>query len=473
MYYGRKLGQEMRTLHVESVLLMAVATSTCSAFQSLFHYTNRPVARLIPSTPLFSSESDDVENVRREEYGISRRDAFSNSAISLGAAAASVLLPGSASAADGVYKPAIRPTAYRVDSTMPPTLLPLKARQQNSILSQLGRGSGTDKEMIVVDTVNLNNMLNKAVFGTIDTVSSVTSTETKGPTLPSFVCLGMPKQATPTDVNLAVDILTPILSRRKKSASTALGLYFAPYSVQPALDDFIKGSKTLDELSTELLQAGVDEVTLSLYQPLLEFAKSRSIDLLSLSPAFEDIQVVRAKGLQNVDPERRSQYVVDPNGFIGLTQDPKYKVYTERSLFKDYESKSNSKEDFGNFYSERILVHEAAATAVSRYVTSKPEEALVAMVAPVPDLRFLNGINGRIPRISSFLLQDQSLTISNNSVTTILLNPTAADTLSKSRRLRLEIGTGPETLDFQSKVADYLWFSSSPKVNLIPRLMDG
>jgi hypothetical protein len=36
----------------------------------------------------------------------------------------------------------------------------------------------------------------------------------------------------------------------------------------------------------------------------------------------------------------------------------------------------------------------------------------------------------------------------------------------------LEIGTGPRTLEFQTKVADYLWFSSMPKVNLVTRLMD-
>jgi hypothetical protein len=37
----------------------------------------------------------------------------------------------------------------------------------------------------------------------------------------------------------------------------------------------------------------------------------------------------------------------------------------------------------------------------------------------------------------------------------------------------LEIGTGPATLTSQAKIADYLWFSASPKVNLIPRLMNG
>lgn len=46
-------------------------------------------------------------------------------------------------------------------------------------------------------------------------------------------------------------------------------------------------------------------------------------------------------------------------------------------------------------------------------------------------------------------------------------------TLSLSRYLRLEIGTAPENWAVQTKVADYLWFSSVPKVNMLPRLMRG
>jgi hypothetical protein len=55
----------------------------------------------------------------------------------------------------------------------------------------------------------------------------------------------------------------------------------------------------------------------------------------------------------------------------------------------------------------------------------------------------------------------------------VLLNPTAAETLSESNYLRLEIGTSPDTLEYQTKVADYLWFSSSPKVNMVHRMMNG
>ena len=387
-----------------------------------------------------------------------------------------------------VYKPAKRPTAYRVDSTTPPTLLPLDATKETRLLIDLGRGSGTDKGKIVVDTVNLNNILNKAVFGTVAAVQQLVNPQRDdskvGPGYASFVCLGVPFRTTPTDLELAQSLMETILQpRNSKKVDTALGIACFPISTQAALDAYTGSVTTtsastttsVDELTQALTAAGLSEATAQLYLPLLAYAKSQALDILALAPEIQDVQAVRAQGLQNIDPARRDQYVADTAGFIALPQDPKFKMYTDRSLLKDYEPLESSKDSPGNFFAERILVHEAAATVAARYAVQRPE-CLVTIVAPTPDVRFLSGMNGRIPRVCAFLNAAETKNINkvtNNAVTTILLNPTAAETLSKSRFLRLEIGTGPETLKYQSKVADYLWFSAIPKVNLIPRLMDG
>jgi len=203
--------------------------------------------------------------------------------------------------------------------------------------------------------------------------------------------------------------------------------------------------------------------------------------LLALSPEYEDLQTVLKQGLQQIDPERRSKYVPDAQGFIDMTQNAQFKMYVDRSLLKDLPSSSSSSTE-ANFFAQRILVHETAATVCAKYAQSHQQAAssngsntagpppLVLAVVPIPDVRFLvGGMNGRLARISNVMGLSK---VTNNDVTTILLNPTASETLSKSRYLRLEIGTGPDTIDLQSKVADYLWFSTSPKVNLIPRLMN-
>jgi hypothetical protein len=374
---------------------------------------------------------------------------------------------------------AVRPLAYRVDSTMPPTLLPLKtASAQKSILQNLGRGSGTDKQAIVVDTINLNNMLNKAVFGTVEWVSStagaLTQGRVSGPGLPSFVCLGVPSSTTAIDIELAVQLLHTMVQVRP-SSPTSLGLSWCPTSTQSALDQYIQQSSsssddTTTALQQALVQAGVSEATIQLYLPLLRFAKEQSLDVLALAPEPNDIAIVRAQGLQYLEPERRSQYVVDPQGFIASSQDPAFQLYADRSLFKDFVPLSDT-DSGANYFAERILVHEAAATAMARYAVTRPT-ALVVSIAPISDVRFLGGINGRIPRIYQ-ALSSSTTSMTSDRVTTILLNPTARETLSKSRFLRLEIGTGPDTLAYQTKVADYVWFSSTPPVNLIPRLMDG
>ena len=380
-----------------------------------------------------------------------------------------VINPATASAE---YKPSVRPTAYRVDSTIPPSLLPIADKKKEPILTALGKGSGTDKEAVFIDTVNLNNILNKAVFGTINAISGLNNPKVSdsGPGFATFVCMGFPSQKSEKDIALAFQLLDPIIKPRK-NLPTALGLAGIPYSAQDSLDAYTTGSLSLIDLTDSLQKTGVDGSDVEFYQPLLEWAKKNQVDLLALSPELEDAETARTQGLQFVDAARRSAYVVDPEGFIGLTQDPRFKMYTDRSLLKDFRPR-NEKETQGNFYAERILNHEAGATAAARYASSRPD-SMVIIMAPVKDVRFLNGINGRIPRVFAKLRPNDDSKVTDNSVTTILLNPTASDTLSLSNYLRLEIGTSPEVLDYQTKVADYLWFSSSPKVNQIPRLMNG
>jgi hypothetical protein len=440
-----------------------------------------------------SNDSDNKSNNKRVSASfISRREILAAGiAVSVTAQTIGTAQPVNAatSTSDSVYKPAKRPTAYRVDSSTPPTLLPLDNSKERNVLTDLGKGSGTNKAEILKDTVNLNNILQKAVYGSITAVTTFADPEDEsksGPGYATFVCFGVPKETTAVDMELVQGLLTTILKPRKaKKAATALGFASLPLSTQTALDAYTTtvSAATTDNDNTlvqALMDAGVSEETVQLHLPLLQYAKSKSLDLLAMAPEVQDVTAVRAKGLQNVDPARRDRYVIDAQGFIALSQDPAFKLYIDRSLLKDYDEANNinnggkagdtTGDGRGNFFAERILVHETAATVAAQYAVTRPE-SMVAVVAPTPDVRYLRGINGRIARICKALNPDANK-VTNDCVTTILLNPTAKETLSKSRFLRLEIGTGPRTLDYQTKVADYLWFSSMPKVNLITRLME-
>lgn len=477
------------TLYTIFVLALTLTqTKPCSSFQlPLEQRRTRIIAAAVSENEESSGENDRLSGSSDSE--LSRRDVC-RSVIGTAATVTSGLVAGAdpvlaVKADENGYIPAVRPTAYRVDSTQPPTLLPLtSAPKEKGILLALGRGSGTDKQEIKIDTVNLNNFMNKLVFGSIDTVSQLLS-ETKdeskiGPGYASFVCLGVPFTTTTKDIDLATSLLNSMLQERSNKLATALGLSFCPMSVQPALDAYAKSGND-PALESAMKEAGVTSETVDLYMPLIRFAKGMSLDFLALSPEIGDIQAARTNGLGAVDFERRQSYVLDPQGFISVTQDPRYKLYTDRSLLKDF-APTKKEDNVKGFFAERIFVHETAASVVAKYAVDKPE-SLVTILAPTPDVRYLQGINGRIPRVYGSLVKQnnsngtnpQAVTnkVSDDAVTTILLNPTAAETLSAGRFLRLEIGTGPDTLAYQAKVADYLWFSSSPKVNLIPRLMNG
>jgi len=317
----------------------------------------------------------------------------------------------------------------------------------------------------------------------------------------TFLFLGLDfEDETGEDANLAIGIMEIVLKPRRRLGSV-LALEFAPLSTQDALDSYIQSSlgssstssslrKAQEELVRRLVKAGVSQSTIDHQLPILEFARSRSLPLLAVAPEPEDVLTVRRLGLQNLDAEARSRYVVDSGGFIQWTQDPRNKLYTERSLLKDFvpmtssssssssggggdtTTTTNTVEDTaGGYFAERILVHETIATTIARYTASKPKNTLVLTIAPTKDVRYLGGPNGRIPRILQTL--NPQTNVDEEAVTTILLNPSASTTLSKSRFLRLEIGTAPSNLKYQTKVADYLWFSRMPKVNMLPRMMNG
>jgi Haem-binding uptake, Tiki superfamily, ChaN len=397
-------------------------------------------------------------------------------------------------ASSNVYIPAVRPTVYRVDSTIPPTLLPVpKTQNQIQILRDLGRGLGTNKDEVFVDRINLNNMLQKAVYGTINALQSVMSREVDSQKAPaSFVCFGLPMNPTARDVELNVSLLKIMfekrLSQQKKPPPSAIGIAILPCTMQNALDDLVTGRMALSDLPNVAEANGGDALRqlvqqiIAVYQPLFEYSIQMKIPMIAMGLSMEDKATVRSRGIQSVNPDSRARYVVDPDGFIATTNDPKFKLYTDRSLLKDrLLLKDSDGISEGNYFAERILTHEAGATIVSQYAIEHcgDDDCVIAVIAPINDVRYMGGTNGRIPRIYQHL-RNAAVTpstiptaaLTTNDITTILINPTATDTLSRTVRLRLEIGTGPDTLAYQTKIADYLWFTSSPPVNLLPRVMD-
>lgn len=437
--------------------------------QSAFHIssiTNHGTtikSSMFQSTVLKSQQIDHGENpTKKNNLPFNLSNINRRNAMSVGVSLTSLLTAEKSNALEP-FKPAKRATAYQVDSTLPPTLIPFKAAREAAILKEIGSGLGTSKDSYTDEGLNLNNILKKSITGTADFVKDlVEGVETKGET---FVFLGGDLTDV-EDTDLAVTLTKDIIKPRR-DLDTAIGLSFIPMSAQGALDRFTS-TGDFDALKSELVDAQVPSDILDAQKSLLFFARSKRLSLLALSPEYADIITTRQGGLQNVDPTRRATYVADTQGFIGLTQDPKFKLYTQKSMMKEYKPQ-NEKDNEGNFFAERILYDEAVATSMAKWAMSR-KDSMVITVSDIKDVRFFGGANGRLPRIYKFLVPDSL--IDDASVTTILLNPSAQETLSMSRFLRLEIGTTPENWPYLTKISDYLWFSKVPKVNMLPRMMN-
>jgi hypothetical protein len=384
------------------------------------------------------------------------------------------------------FKPSIRATAYLVDSTIPPTLIPISKAREAAILKNLGNGLGTSKKPFVEDEITLNNMMNKGVFGTVNLIRSLLegdpeSSQRKNVGGVSFIFLGVSNidstsltnhqnlEDVQDDIGLAVQLITDIIKPRR-SLVTAIGLDFAPQSTQDALNTYLDNNieegvtnPGEEEIMEAMSNAQVPREVVELHMPILRLAKKKRLNLLALAPEVEDVRLVRTSGLESLNAEKRLRYVSDTEGFVSSTQDPTFRLFADKSLLKDFEP-MNEKDQPGNYFAERILVHEAEATKIANYASSRPN-SLVVTLAPIKDLRFMGGPNKRIIRLMKFIQPDYS--VEEEAVTTILINPSARETLSLSRFLRLEIGTSPSTIPYQTKVADYLWFSSMPKVNMV------
>lgn len=393
------------------------------------------------------------------------------------------------SSTDGVdgYKPAKRATAYLVDSTFPPTLIPQKsASLEKKILSQIGSGMGTSKSPFIDEGITLNNMMKKAVYGTADTVSSLLNSSSMNKKEPSFCFLGVNTLTDDEGISLAKSLMQEMLKARSSQGSTAIGLSFVPkLSGQSILDAYVKGEINSETALLEKMEeiASVPKEIMSSQLPLINLAKKENnnnnnknkLQLVALGPEIIDLNTVRREGLQNVDLGRRSKYVLDTQGFIELTQNPRFKLYTEKSMLKDFIPLPDKQDDKpADFFAQRIMQDEAIASSIAEWSVIPNKESssspFMIVISDVPHVRYMGGANMRVPRIMKYLTNGDSA-VDEESVTTILLNPTPETTLSLSKYLRLEIGTAPDNWDYQTKVADYLWFSKMPQVNMLPRMM--
>lgn len=326
---------------------------------------------------------------------------------------------------DGLRSP--RPLAYRVQFTDPPTTVPFPREFEPNLIKEIS------EERLVF-------------FGVHGEAAG--------------------DQAT------AAEVMGKVSTKLKDKA--AIGLEQVEMQFQPALDAYIAERQgDLAAADAELAEATQWEDRCAFpfenFLPVLHLARSRGLPLVAMGVDSEKVFDVMQNGMDSLGEDERNAYVSDFKGFVTYVRDKGFQVYADKLIFPSYD-RLNEAGLLGkkpptkpNFFAARILADEALASKAVDWATQNNGMRLF-VVQREDHVKFGFGASGRAARIAKSLGSDMP-------TKSVLINPTAEDSLSLSRSLRLALEYADDLLNGKP-LANYLWFSKSPKVNQIPRMVN-
>ncbi|KAH8096092.1 hypothetical protein JL720_3442 [Aureococcus anophagefferens] len=260
------------------------------------------------------------------------------------------------------------------------------------------------------------------------------------------------------DYALAADLVREL--RKKSGRPVALGLDAAPLGAGPALagGDWLKTADAWPAVAA----AGARR-TSSRSRP-----SSASVvgDVVPLGVAAEAMgRVQRDGGIAALSEAERNAYV-DASAFVRCEAQsrPASGVIERRYRAAGYANISGAPA-YADFFASTILYDEAAASLAARYKRSAPGGLLVCVVGE-DHVKFGYGVQGRLDRLEVDPDKAGSPTFRSTSV---LLNPTAESSGSLSASLRLALAADQKVT---RPLANYVWFSESPKPALISHMMN-
>ena len=260
----------------------------------------------------------------------------------------------------------------------------------------------------------------------------------------------------------------------------AVGLECVQQRFQPELDAYIDGK--ISELD---LYLNVEWETrwvwpYELYLPVLRICRAKKIPLVALSMNYETLSKLKEEGgVANLSSAELRAHVGDPRVFADMISEDGFKAYINECITPSYVSHVRmgllkEANNFGNFYSTRVLRDEAMATTIVRYVTQSPSTLLVCLIGG-DHVKFEYGVKGRVQRqlaavatrerLEALAKSDKEIpstealnqTSKEPKLMTAMLNPVPADAFdTKDGSLKLEMAVD----DSPIPIADYLWFSS-------------
>ena len=219
----------------------------------------------------------------------------------------------------------------------------------------------------------------------------------------------------------------------------AVGLEAVQRKFQPALDDYLDRRIGEEELFVATDWARRWYWSFDAYAPIFRICRECGVKLLALDVDSEDKAKVELGGLAALDPAKRRAYIPDQRGFeaFGSTRAfDQYVAYTLRppyTLMSRVGAKMTMSTDaqrdmsFENFVARQSLRDEAMASASAAWLEDHPDGLLLGFVG-TNHVKFARGVPGRLARM---------LPGGPAVVTSVLLNPTPANTFVDPSNLRL------------------------------------
>jgi hypothetical protein len=291
------------------------------------------------------------------------------------------------------------------------------------------------------------------------------------------------------DHELQAKLLSRMLDEAKSKGKTlSVGLEMVQRGnpqYQAALDAYVKSKEEgISEAEADAeLEKGTEWATnwkwdFEVYKPVFHLARNKGIPLVALNVAADATKRVQEDGLDGLTDEDRGTYVPDPAGFVDSVKGDGFQRYTDKVILPMYNfyltnnllGKNPSPE---KFFASRIFNDEAIATAAANYV-ARQQNGIMVVLAGVEKVKFGYGLRERAGRSLRRLREGAAAAAGDDAskvtstVLSVLLNPSAQDSMSPTVQLQLVLAYGPFLKD-QRPLADFLWFSKSPPVKILTR----
>lgn len=210
------------------------------------------------------------------------------------------------------------------------------------------------------------------------------------------------------DHKAQLEIIQQIYGKKAKIA-IAMEMFQRPY--QGAIDRYLAGKITEQELLTQTEYQQRWGFPWEYYAPILRFAKENLIPVLALNTPSEVTRKVSRQGLESLTPEEKKY--IPPISEI-RTDNAEYRQMLSDVFNQHQKGGHGSSASFERFFSAQVLWDETMAESIAEFVKNNPNYTVIVL-AGQGHLVYSYGIPSRVARRLGNSLVQKSILLNFDS----------------------------------------------------------